>query len=207
MTQWREQFKRRRTIDPLLPLSSPTPLAPHGPLRQQIPFLPLTPPSTHFPNWPDALTPFPLADRTPSPLANDTEEMLHQLRGVGLELTDEELRQWALDALLSPEDWRWLWEPAPTPIPSVYPTLPLLHPPRYDVSNANLPSTSAPNAPNTYAPSVGWLPQDIPSARALCAPVPSVENSVMWAPVAQPQPQLAHPLPEWLTEGMFESGS
>ena len=29
----------------------------------------------------------------------------------------------------------------------------------------------------------------------------------MWAPVAQPQPQLAHPLPEWLTEEMFESGS
>ena len=27
------------------------------------------------------------------------------------------------------------------------------------------------------------------------------------APVAQPQPQLTHPLPEWLTEGMFESGS
>ena len=29
----------------------------------------------------------------------------------------------------------------------------------------------------------------------------------MWAPVAQPQPQLMHPPPEWLTEGIFESGS
>ena len=29
----------------------------------------------------------------------------------------------------------------------------------------------------------------------------------MWAPVAQPQPQLAHPLPEWLTEGVLESES
>ena len=29
----------------------------------------------------------------------------------------------------------------------------------------------------------------------------------MWAPVAQPQPQLAHPLPEWLTDGILESGS
>ena len=29
----------------------------------------------------------------------------------------------------------------------------------------------------------------------------------MWAPVAQPQPQLVHPLPEWLTEEMFESES
>ena len=29
----------------------------------------------------------------------------------------------------------------------------------------------------------------------------------MWAPVAQPQPQLVHPLPEWLTKEIFESGS
>ena len=26
----------------------------------------------------------------------------------------------------------------------------------------------------------------------------------MWAPVAQPQPQLTHPPPEWLEEGVFE---
>ena len=29
----------------------------------------------------------------------------------------------------------------------------------------------------------------------------------MWAPVAQPQPQLTHPLPEWLTKEVFESES
>ena len=29
----------------------------------------------------------------------------------------------------------------------------------------------------------------------------------MWAPVAQLQPQHTHPLPEWLTEGIFESES
>ena len=29
----------------------------------------------------------------------------------------------------------------------------------------------------------------------------------MWAPVAQPQLQLAHPLPNWLTDEVLESGS
>ena len=29
----------------------------------------------------------------------------------------------------------------------------------------------------------------------------------MWAPVVQPQLQRVHPPPEWLTEGIFESGS
>ena len=29
----------------------------------------------------------------------------------------------------------------------------------------------------------------------------------MWAPVAQLQPQHMHPPPDWLTEGIFESGS
>ena len=29
----------------------------------------------------------------------------------------------------------------------------------------------------------------------------------MWAPIAQPLPQLVHPLPDWLTEGTFESES
>ena len=28
----------------------------------------------------------------------------------------------------------------------------------------------------------------------------------MWAPVAQPQPQLVHPLPNWFADGMFKSG-
>ena len=207
MTQWREQFKRRKTIDPLLPLSNPAPLALHEPLRPPTQFPPPTLQSTHFPSWPDERTHFPLADQTPCPPENATEGTLRQLRGVGLELTEEELRQWALDALLSPEDWKWLWELVPAPTPFASPTLPPQHPPWYDAFNVNLLSTSAPNVPNTSAPSVGWQPRDIPNVPVSCTPVPSVGNSVMWAPVAQPQPQLVHPLPEWLTEGMFESGS
>ena len=207
MTQWREQFKRRRTVDPLLPLSNPAPLAPHELLRPPTQFPPPTLLSTHFPSWPDEQTPFPLADQTPFPLENATEGTLHQLKGVGLELTEEELRQWALDALLSPEDWKWLWEPVPAPTPSLSATLPLQPAPWYDAFNASLLSTSAPNVPSTYAPSVEWPPQDIPSALALCAPAPSAESLVMWAPVAQPQPQLVHPLPEWLMEERFKSGS
>ena len=64
-----------------------------------------------------------------------------------------------------------------------------------------------PNAQSTFVPSVDWLPLDIPNAPAICVPVPYVENSVMWAPVAQPQPQLVHPLPEWVVNGTFESES
>ena len=207
MTQWREQFKRRKTIDPLLPLSNPAPLAPHEPPRPLTQSPPPTLQSTHFPSWPNERTPFLLADQTPFLPENATEGMLRQLRGVGLELTEEELRQWALDALLSPEDWKWLWEPVPAPTPFLSPTLPLRHPPWYDASNANLLSTSTPSVPNISAPSAGWPPLDIPSVPVSCAPALSVESSVMWAPVAQPQPQLAHPLPEWLTEGMFESES
>ena len=112
--------------------------------------------------------------------------MLLQLREVGLELTEEELRQWALDALLCPEDWKWLWELALAPTPLTSPTPPLPHQPWYDVSNANPPIMSAPNAPNTFAPSVDWLLLDTLNELATCAPVPYVESLVMWAPVAQP---------------------
>ena len=129
--------------------------------------------------------------------------MLLQLRGVGLELTEEELWQWALDMLLCPEDWKWLWEllaPAPTQSTSLIPPLP--HLPWYDASNVGLPTTFAPSVQSTSAPFVDWLPQDTPNTPATCAPAPYVENLVMWAPVAQPQPQLEHPLPEWLTDGM-----
>ena len=112
MTQWREQFKRKkRTKDPLFPASNPTLLAqpgPHCPLTQ---FPPPILPSIHLPNWPVAQTHFPRADQTPFPLGNATEGTLRLLREVGLELTEEELQQWALDVLLCPEDWRWLWEP------------------------------------------------------------------------------------------------
>ena len=64
----------------------------------------------------------------------------------------------------------------------------------------------APNVQNISVPSVDWPRLDIPNEPVTCAPVPYVENSVMWAPVAQPQPQHMHPPPEWLTEGIFESG-
>ena len=159
------------------------------------------------PNWPAVQTHFPLADQTPFPLGNAIEGMQLQLREVGLELTKEELRQWALDALLCLEDWKWLWEPVQASTPLTFPTPPPPHLPWYDVFNAGPPIMSTLNALNTSAPSVEWLPQDIPNVLATCAPVPFVENLVMWAPVVQLQPQLTHPLPEWLTNEVFESES
>ena len=125
MTQWREQFKRKRkTRDPFLPGLNPAPLAQPGPLHPPIQSPPQTWPSIHLPNWPIAPTRFPLADQTPFPLGNATEGTLCQLREVGLELTEEELQQWALDALLCPEDWKWLWEPVHAPTPSTSPPPP-----------------------------------------------------------------------------------
>ena len=127
---------------------------------------------------------------------------------VGLELTEEELRQWALDVLLCPEDWKWLWEspaPALTQLTSPIPPLPPL--PWYDASSAGPPTTFAPNVLNISAPSVNWLPLDIPNEPVTCVPVPYVGNSVMWAPVVQLQLQRVHPPPDWLTEGTFKPGS
>ena len=48
---------------------------------------------------------------------------------------------------------------------------------------------------------VAPLLPDIPKGPASCDPAPFVENLAMWAPVAQPQPQLARPLslPAWVT--------
>ena len=204
MTQWREQFKKKKIMDPLFPSSSLVPPVPPGPPHLPTPYPPLTPQSTHFPNWPTVQTHFPLADRTPFPHKSATEGTLLRLREVGLELTEEELRQWALDALLSPEDWKWLWEPAPAPIPSIFPTLFPPHPPWSGASNTGLPTMFAPNAPNTSAPSVGWPLLDIHSIPATCTPVPYAESLVMWAPVVQPQPRLMHPLPEWVTDGVYE---
>ena len=92
MTQWREQFKRKKkTVDPLFPVPNPTPLAQPGPPRPPIQYPPPTLPSIHLPNWPVAQTHFPLADQTPFPLGNATEGTLLQLREVGLKLTEEEL--------------------------------------------------------------------------------------------------------------------
>ena len=178
MTQWREQFKRKRkTEDPFLPILNPTLLAQPGPLHPPTQSPPQIRPSIHPPNWPVAPTHFLLANQTPFPLGNATEGTLHQLREVGLKLTEEELRQWALDMLLCPEDWRWLWEPARAPTPSISLTPPLLHPPWYDAFNANPPTTSVLNVPNTFAPSVGWLPQDIPSEPAVTIEDPPILSS------------------------------
>ena len=128
MTQWREQFKKKKTVDPLFPLLNPVPLAQPEPPHPPTPCPPPTLLSTHFSNWPAEQTHFPLADQTPFPLGNATEGMLLQLREVGLELTEEELWQWALDILLYLEDWKWLWElvPAPTPLTFLIPPLPHL---------------------------------------------------------------------------------
>ena len=65
----------------------------------------------------------------------------------------------------------------------------------------------APIAQNMYAPFAEELPLDILSAHAPCTCAQSVENSVMWTPVAQLQPQLAcHlSLPKWVTWDDLES--
>ena len=208
MTQWREQFKKKKkTVDPLFPVSNPVPPAQPGRPHPLTQYLPPTLLSTHPLNWPAAQTHFPLANQTPFPLGNVIEGMQLQLREVGLKLTEEELRQWALDALLCLEDWKWLWEPVQASTPLMFPTPPPPHLLWYGVFNAGPPTMSAPNAQNASAPSVEWPPQDTPNVLATCTPVPFVANSVMWAPVAQPQPQLAHPLPEWLINEGFESES
>ena len=102
-------------MDPLLPTSNPVPLTQLGPPRPPIQCPPPTLLSIHLPNWPVTQTHSPLVDQTPFPLGSTTEGMLLQLREVGLELTEEELQQWALDVLLCPEDWKWLWEPVRAP--------------------------------------------------------------------------------------------
>ena len=98
-------------MDPLFPVSNPVPPAQPGRPHPPTQYLPPTLLSTHLLNWPAAQTHFPLAGQTPFPLGNVIEGTQFQLKEVGLELTEEELRQWALDALHCPEDWKWLWEP------------------------------------------------------------------------------------------------
>ena len=110
--------------------------------------------------------------------------------------------------LCSPEDWRRLWSPEPATTPSLSLTLlnhqtPLL----YNASNANLWTMYTLNAPSTFAPSIEGPLLDTLSTPVPCAPVQSVESSVMWTPAGQLQLQLTHPLslPKWVTLEDFES--
>ena len=64
MTQWREQFKRKKTIDPLFPSLSLIPLTQPGPPHPPTPCPLPTLQSTHFPNWPTEQPYFPLANLT-----------------------------------------------------------------------------------------------------------------------------------------------
>ena len=62
------------------------------------------------------------------------------------------------------------------------------------------------NAPNTSAPFAEGLLPDTLNAPAPCALAQSAESLVMWAPVAQLQLWLTHPLslPIWVTSEGFE---
>ena len=92
MTQWREQFKKKKkTMDPLFLVSNLVPLAQPEPPHPPTLCPPLTLQSIHSLNRPTTQTRFPLADQTPFPPGSTTEGMLLQLREVGLKLTEEEL--------------------------------------------------------------------------------------------------------------------
>ena len=177
----------------------------HPPLSNPYPLWIL--PSTLLPRWPDELIPSPITlELPPFPQGNDISTTLLRLNKVGEGLTNEALLEWALDMLCSPEDWRWFWSPEPVTTPLSSPTPNQLLPLWYSASNANPLSTSVPNAQSTYAPSVRLLLPDTLNALASCAHAPFAENSVMWAPVAQPQLQPALPLslPKWAILEDFE---
>ena len=212
MTQWREQCRlaRRMAVYPLTPKLTPTPLALPEPPPLPNPFPPLILPSILFPSWPDEPTPSLTAlELLPFPQGNNIVVTLHRLNMAGEGLTDEVLLEWALDVLCPLEDWRWLWSPEPmtTPSPSPTPSQPL--PLWCDAFNVSPLNMFTPNVLNTYALSVELPLQVTPNAPASCIPAPSVENSVMWAPVFQPQPWLSLPLslPKWVTLESFELAS
>ena len=211
--RWRRRFRsNQRAGYPNLELPTPAPLDPQDtPLPPTLYPLP-TPPSPLLPSWPDEPTRSlaVLGLHLSFPLENDIVATLCQLNEAGEGLANEVLLEWALDVLCSPEDWRWLWSLEPTITPSLSPTLPNhLPPPLYNVSNVNPWNTYALIAPRTYACSVNELPRDTLSIHAPCAPAQSVENLVIWAPIAQPQLQhtLHLSLPKWVTWDNLESGS
>ena len=136
--------------------------------------------------------------------------MLRWLNKAGEGLANKVLLEWALDMLRSPEDWRWLWSPEATPTPSSFPTPPSHLPlSPYNASNVNPWNTYALSAPNMYAYSADESLLDTPNRPAPCIPAQSVESLVMWVPLAQLQPQLAHhlSLPKWATWDNLESES
>ena len=134
--------------------------------------------------------------------------MLHWLNKAGEGLADKVLLEWALDVLCSPEDWRWLWSPGQATTPSSS-LIPPNHqtPPLYDASSANPWTMYTLIASSMSAPSVDKSPLDTLNTLAPCARAQSMGSLVMWAPLAQPQLQLTHPLslPEWAIWGEFES--
>ena len=210
VTRWRRRFRSNQRMGyPNLELSIPALLNLQGtpPLPTLYPrqTLLLTP----FPSWLNKPTLSLTAQGLHLPFSqgNDIIATLHRLNEAGEGLANEVLLEWALDMLRSLEDWRWLWslEPATTPSSSL--TL-LNHqpPPSYSASSANPWTMYALTAPSTSVPSVEGPLLDTLSAPAPCAPVQSVESLVMWAPVVQLQPWLAHPLslPKWVTLGDFE---
>ena len=201
---WRRFCSNQRTGYPNLELLIPAPLDLLDTPPPLTLYPRLTPRSTQPPSWPDEPTSSlaTLELHPPFHQGNDIVVTLHQLNKVGEGLADEVLLEWTLDMLCSLEDWRWLWSPEQATTPLSSPIL-LNHQTSlsYNVSNANLWTTYILNAPSTFVPSVDGLPLDTPNALAPCAHAQSVESSVIWAPVAQPQPQLTHPLslPVWAT--------
>ena len=213
VSRWRRSFHSNQRVGyPNLELLTPAPLDP-----QDIPPPPtlyplLTLPSTLLPNWPNKPT-YSLAILGPHlsfPPENDIIVTLCWLNKAGEGLANKVLLEWALDVLRSPEDWRWLWSLEPATIPLLFPT-PLNHlsPLLYDASNANPWTMCAPIVQSTFARSADESPPDTLSTCAPCTPAQSVENSVMWAPIAQPQPwhALRLSLPEWATWDDLESES
>ena len=207
---WRRCHSNLRMGYPNLELPIPAPLNPQGTPPLPTLYPQLTPLLIPFPNWLDKPT-HSLATQGPHlpfPQENNIVMMLCRLNEAGEGLADKVLLEWALDVLCFLEDWRWLWSPEPATTPLLSLTL-LNHqtPPSYNASNVNPWTMYTLTALSTSAPSVeGPLPDTL-SIPVPCDPALSVESSVMWAPVVQPQPWLAHPLslPEWVTLEDFES--
>ena len=212
-SRWRRRFcSNQRAGYPNLELPTPAPLDLQGtPLPPTLYPRP-TQLSTQFPNWLDKPThsSTTLELHLPFPQGNDIVATLRWLNEAGEGLADEVLLEWALDMLRSLEDWRWLWSPEPATTPLSSPT-PQNHPlpPLYDASNVSPRTTYTPITLNMSAPFAEESPPDILNTCAPCAHAQFVENLVMWAPVAQLQPQLAHhlSLPEWMTWEDLESES